>query len=82
MMQSPEYSLTLASERRLDDRLNVALEGEALEIGGSRLFSTFDIRALQRVEHGRATECGFVLPRWRGCRKTEIRPGGRRKYRV
>jgi hypothetical protein len=37
MMQSPEYSLRLASERRVDDRLDVAIEGEALEIGGSRL---------------------------------------------
>ena len=36
MMQSPEYSLRFASERRRDDRLDVALQGEALDIGGSR----------------------------------------------
>jgi hypothetical protein len=37
MSQSPDYSLELVSERRLDDRLPVSLRAEALEIGGSRL---------------------------------------------
>jgi hypothetical protein len=37
MSHSPEYSLKLASERRIDDRLPVGIDGEALQIGGSRL---------------------------------------------
>ena len=37
MSRAPEYSLKLASERRLDDRLPVSIHAEALEVGASRL---------------------------------------------